>query len=107
LLNASDEDQDGRYFKKTLAQIDELSLVRDRTGHVDEDDELDEPEPEVSEEDERVEDVPAPSARQVKLEDEWGLHRSKARSQSTQSSRPALDEEDTESERDYGDQVSA
>jgi hypothetical protein len=106
-----------------LNQIDDLSLVRDRTGHIgsDGDDEVDEafePDPEELTEEEEdeperlgnnhrsVEEAPK-SSRQTKLEDEWGLHRSKASSPSTQSTRRMEEDSGTASDRhnDSDDQV--
>ena len=91
LISASDEDRDGRYFKKTLEELDHLSLIRDRIGQALEqaEDSDEEVVKAVDEEDEQIEDeqeydgrqdegeYPSRLRKQLKLEDEWGLHRSR------------------------------
>ena len=83
-MHASKEDQDGRYYKKSLKEVDELSLVRDRIGQVETEDLKKEPEEkakgDTSAEDPVIEpperDRPSKSRRQLHIEDEWELHRS-------------------------------
>ena len=86
MVHASEEDQDGRYFSKKLHEVDQLSLVRDRNGQAKEEDE-DEAEDEaedvgsdIKEEEgitEKQEDRPSGSRKQLDMEDEWGLRRSR------------------------------
>ncbi|WWC85821.1 uncharacterized protein L201_000688 [Kwoniella dendrophila CBS 6074] len=114
LVFASDEAKDGRYFDKTLSEVDHISLVRDRDGVEDESDqeeldakgELEETEGRYEEEEDGITDdyEPNKTADQVKLEEEWGLHRSpspissKATSRAT-SRAASVEESDTDDER--------
>ncbi|KAK4686832.1 DNA ligase 4, partial [Tremellales sp. Uapishka_1] len=86
LIFAGEDAIDGRYFNKTLEEIDNLSLVRDRGGVRSEQD-SDAGSENEGEESESVEDSPAPvlessppekPQRQLELEDEWGLGRREA-----------------------------
>ena len=111
LVHASEKDQDGRYYRKSLGEVDEVSLVRDRTGRgaagdlaselaVNVDAESPDGMDDVqSEEEER----PMKPSRQLDLENEWGLHRSRPASQE-ESERDGKEESETDSERRGGDQ---
>jgi hypothetical protein len=75
LVYASDEDQQGRYYKKTLEEVDEISLVRDRGGpgglhgdQVDEEEEADEGgyDDDQAEEEDDQEDEPVRGDSKVK-----------------------------------------
>ncbi|KAL7418712.1 DNA ligase (ATP) [Cryptotrichosporon argae] len=118
-VNASEEMKDGRYYHKKLAQLDDRSLVRDRTGSrlhadLDEDEEVDGQDEQVEqdvqsaqleglkEENESPEPLidmsPTPAAsanslRQIDMEKEWGLW-STARGAKVEE-----DEDDTDSDR--------
>jgi DNA ligase-4 len=82
---ASDEAEDGRYFNKTLEEVDRLSLVRDRDGgaNIADDDASDVDDgpvlasrPADEEEEEPEEDTfarPIRTQGQIQMEDEWGL----------------------------------
>jgi DNA ligase-4 len=93
LLSASEEAQDGRYYKKSLDEVDHLSLARDRQGMVGveeddregdddekeaigvEEDAEQEDEPKEEEEEEEEIGLPQPVSTQSTraLEAEWGL----------------------------------
>lgn len=101
LVYASDEAKEDRYYHKTLEEIDGLSLVRDRTGRLDEEEEEEEEgEGEAEAEAEREEDQSPAGAspgaaeagqrrksgrvepleaekttRQKEMDEEWGLYR--------------------------------
>ena len=116
LIHASEEDQDGRYYKKTLTEIDDLSLVRDRIGQDDfepveevadggdDEQELAEREDPTKEEDEQEEGEreeqpshPPRSKKQLDMENEWGLHRSRPGSRE-ESGEEDPEESDTDSQ---------
>lgn len=107
MVNASEEDRNGRYYHKSLEEVDELSLVRDRTGQNQVGDEgSDEELVEVAEDDVKDEDDHAEKEvderlsrfrRQLDMEDEWGLHRSRPASQDD-SEKAERDGPETESE---------
>ncbi|GFZ52023.1 DNA ligase 4 [Saitozyma sp. JCM 24511] len=98
LVHASDEAKEDRYYHKTLEEIDGLSLVRGRTGRLDDEEEEEEGEGEAEaerEEDQspagaspgaaeagqrrksgRVEPLEAEkTTRQKEMDEEWGLYR--------------------------------
>jgi DNA ligase-4 len=82
LVHASLEDEDGRYFNKTLAQLDQASFVRDRTGGgYDTRDEVNEKVDGDAEEhaSEEAPDspmiLPTKTQHQLDIENEWELHR--------------------------------
>ncbi|OCF31187.1 DNA ligase 4 [Kwoniella heveanensis BCC8398] len=108
LVHASEEAEDDRYYHKTLEEIDQVSLVRDRTGNQrDEEESVEEPEQdEVVEgdydgEEEKIFDHECnKTEQQVKLEEEWGLRRSPKPMSSRSTSRAgSVEESDTDSER--------
>lgn len=68
---ASEEAEDGRHFNRTLDELDQTTLVRDRSGASPPEDASAEEESEEVEADEH-----APSSKsygKATLEDEWGL----------------------------------
>jgi hypothetical protein len=111
LAKASETDQGGRYFNRSLDEIDSMSFVRDRGagGPVDEEDEeIEEEAEDPADEGEAAqvaqgEDVvsgimeagPPKTAGQQALEAEWGLYRSPKLSQRSEED----EEEDTDDER--------
>jgi DNA ligase-4 len=116
LVKASEDVQSGRYYNKTLEQLDQISSVRDPgrpipTEHEgdDEDEEEEVQEEGTDEVDERQEacepsqargDVvkgSAKSDRQQALEAEWGLYRSPAVSQQS----PEEEDGDTDGGRNH------
>ena len=119
VAKASDEVQQGRHYDKTLEELDQRSLVRDRGGPIVSNHrdvaEGDGNEEEENEEEELPEDEPdhvgkltASPARPVRdegpktdrqhaLEAEWGLYRSPAVSQQS----PVEEEGDTDDERKH------
>ncbi|WVR03601.1 hypothetical protein IAU60_000593 [Kwoniella sp. DSM 27419] len=120
LVHASDEAQDDRYFHKTLQEIDQVSLVRDRTGDAQGSEEEEKPEDQEAgaasgdvsdvvegDYDDEVDHIGHPvtsDAGQIKMEEEWGLRRSPIPASSRGTSRAAsVDESDTDSERGAAD----
>ncbi|WVW81787.1 hypothetical protein I302_103784 [Kwoniella bestiolae CBS 10118] len=108
LLFASDEAEDDRYYHKTLEEIDAMTLVRDRGGStgVDEDGEevngVEEEDVDYDAEEDGVDNghEANKTAEQVKMEEEWGSHRSPSAGSSRATSRAAsVDESDTDDER--------
>ena len=83
MVYASESAKDGRYFHKTLLDLDQATLVRDRNGHPTSsygsgDDEEDEEDQNVDEDDEPVSALNkkakgSKTQRQTDLENEWGL----------------------------------
>ncbi|WWD08963.1 hypothetical protein V865_007078 [Kwoniella europaea PYCC6329] len=109
LVFASEEAKDDRYFGKTLAEIDKMTLVRDRGGSngLDgEEDEAEEVENDYDQEDDMAqhEHEANKTVEQVKMEEEWGLRRSPSPVSSKPTSRATSraaspDESDTDDER--------
>jgi hypothetical protein len=103
LAKASDTALGGPHFHKTLEQIDQTTLVRDRGGWDqrrepgEEEDEEYQEEPAVPEikEEEPARDGPPKTDRQQALEAEWGLYRSPQLSQNVEDE----DEDETDDER--------
>ena len=114
MAKASETAQGGPHFEKTLEQIDQTTLVRDRGGQKREEQEEEEEDEEEEEEDdeeyqeepaataepdikeeEAVRDGPSKTDRQQALEAEWGLYRSPQLSQNVEDE----DEEETDDER--------
>jgi DNA ligase-4 len=118
LAKASETDQGGRYYNRTLDEIDRMSLVRDRGRSRQAEEDVDEDEEEIEEEEEKEDkkldikdDKPKPELnekpdtdlvretpktdRQHALEAEWGLYRSPNPSQKVDDE----DEEETDDER--------
>jgi DNA ligase-4 len=112
LAKASETDQGGRYFNRTLEEIDQMSFVRDRgiSQQIEEEEEEEEDgmEEDVKDEAEDVKpdeqldngpdterDGPAKTGRQQALEAEWGLYRSPQLSQRSEEE----DDKDTDDER--------
>jgi hypothetical protein len=118
LAKASETDQGGRYYTRTLEEIDRMSLVRDRGRSMQAEEDVDEDEEEIEEEEEKedkkldikdekpkseLDEKPdtdfgreAPKTdRQNALEAEWGLYRSPNPSQKIDDE----DEEETDDER--------
>ncbi|WRT63833.1 uncharacterized protein IL334_000758 [Kwoniella shivajii] len=111
LVFASDEVQEDRYYDKTLSEIDQISS-RDGgesgAASAEEEEEEDEGvevesavEGDYDDEDEIVDKREAnKTSEQVKMEEEWGLHRSPLRNSSINTSGPAsVEEDDTDDER--------
>jgi len=103
LVHASAEAEDGRYFDKSLRELDNVTFVRDRTG-VDQGAQRDQAgqveELEAEEENYRSDSAhtssPKKTQRQLRLEQDWGLDRTgRRRSQGRRSDA----ESDAESER--------
>ena len=106
LVHASDKDQDGRYYSKSLREVDQLSLVRDRIGRDESDDsgselvsnaDVGNVHEQVAVEPQQEEERHLRPSRQLDLENEWGLHRSRPESQE-ESEREEKEESETESE---------
>lgn len=120
VTKASEDVQQGRHYNKTLEELDQNSLVRERgdvgRSHEDDDDvgeeqeeEEEEERPQSGEEDEEKEEQAPPpdpeaeakvggeSDRQQALEAEWGLYRSPAISQQS----PEDDDGDTDDGRNH------
>ena len=81
-MHASVEAEDGRYFKKTLDQLDQVSFVRDRTGDLgDTAEEAEEGISEAEPEEDYASDAvpespsipPTKSQQQLDIEREWDL----------------------------------
>ncbi|WWC66828.1 uncharacterized protein I206_100735 [Kwoniella pini CBS 10737] len=112
LVFASEEVESSRNYNKTLEEMDHISLVRDRgeaegdsEGELQEDDEP--LEGHYEDEDGSIEDHEANKTdQQVKMEEEWGLHRERSPislpSTSRGNSRAAsFDQSDTDDEREF------
>jgi hypothetical protein len=110
LTKASEDDRQGRYYHKSLEELDKVSLVRDREGFavlesrssVAEEEEEEEMAEDFSGPDEQLAEMteqqdpdrPPKTDRQQAMEAEWGLYRSPALSKNSEEEEdPETDEE--------------